>query len=102
MTIASTAACGVLTPALAERFDAALTPVCTEHGVSLAELRGRGRRAHLVSARRDAMHAAFAVRPPGRDRPTYAEVAAYFRRDHTTVLYYLGMLGRQRPLPPEV
>lgn len=68
-----------------------ITRVASEHGMRYRELVGRQRTKFHVAARHDA---ALRLRMLGL---SYPEIGAHLGgRDHTTILYILGELGRQR------
>ena len=60
-------------------------------GVAVEEVMGRARRRSIVRARYAAMRAVHRAYPD----KSYPELARFFARDHTTVMYALGALKKK-------
>jgi chromosomal replication initiator protein len=61
--------------------------VAWDHGVSVAEILGNGRRARICAARRDAMRAVRWMDFGDGRQPSYPQIGRWFGRDHTTVIH---------------
>lgn len=70
------------------RVDMVAREVCEATGITLALLAGRSRKARIVRARHLAMRKAYHY------GASLGEIAAFFDRDHTTVLYALDKSRR--------
>lgn len=95
MTIHASVTCGTPDPLIARPRNviADIIAACAaEWGVTVAEIRGHSRKAHIVAPRHAAMWLAREI--TGRSMP---EIGRAFRRDHTSVLSAVRRIDRADP-----
>lgn len=70
-----------------------LKAIADKHHITVAQMKERSRRAYLVAARREAYEYLAAPPPKGRGWSS-TQIAAFFQKDHTTILWAMGRTGQ--------
>ncbi|HYD87137.1 MAG TPA: helix-turn-helix domain-containing protein [Vitreimonas sp.] len=82
----------LLSAPIATRVKAIVERCAARHGFTADQLKAKGRSRPLVKARNEAIQLVAKCFPDF----SYPHLGKIFRRDHTTIMHALGVLGRQQ------